>query len=266
MTSVRIVGSLNIEAVTAVPPGGDLHLDLSATTFAYPSGLVAVLCLARDAANLEVTWPEGRDLRNYLARMSVDRAIATIHPGIALLPSVNRHPADLCEVRLFSESEDRDDPVDLVRSAADASSLPGDIPWMLEEGTYEICDNALTHGGWSGGGVIAAQMYRARNEIEYAVGDAGVGMLATLRDEYPSITDDAAAILKASEYGVTRFGQDRRGAGLSETIDQVTGFGGRVVIRSGVDTVTFERGRSWSTRDQERWRGTLVKVIVPVPG
>lgn len=57
--------------------------------------------------------------------------------------------------------------------------------------------------------------------IEYAVGDAGIGIRRSLAEEYPEITDDVSAIIKAREYGATRFGQDQRGAGLSETVDQV---------------------------------------------
>ena len=128
-----------------------------------------------------------------------------------------------------------------------------------------MCDNALTHAQWLGGGVLAAQLYRLRGEIEYAVGDAGVGVLESLRPAYPMVADDAAAIIKAREYGVTRFGQDRRGAGLSETVDQVMTLDGRVVIRSGRATVTFQVSGMSSSISEHPWTGTLVKVVVPLP-
>ncbi len=265
MTSIRPHGpTLNVESLPSVDPGSDVRLDLSMVTWTYPSGLVAVACISQCADSLEVVWPTDVDQQRYLSRMHLDQVIRERHPGVPALPAVRHRPAELCELAFVNGTRDVDRLCDLVRSHADSSRIPTGWAWALEEGTWEICVNALMHSEW-GGGFLAAQHFVQRQEIEYAVGDAGVGIRRSLVAEYPDLADDASAILKAREYGVTRFGQDRQGAGLSETVDQVTALGGRVVVRSGTAIVTFTRGATRTTSTEQPWNGTLVKVVLPLP-
>lgn len=264
MTIVRPRGNLNVEHVPSVQPGMDLVLDLAAVTWTYPSGLVALACLGRDAASLEVVWPDDMDQQRYVSRMHLDRALQAYHSNVAPLPTVRHREAELSELTFFADFRAVDQLADLVRNHADQARISSDWAWAIEEGTWEICANAVTHSEW-GGGFLSAQHYAKRGEIEYAVGDAGIGILRSLAEEYPDITDDVSAIVKAREYGATRFGQDRRGAGLSETVDQVVRLGGQVVVRSGSGMVTFDRGGQTARFTDDPWRGTLVKVVLPLP-
>lgn len=264
MLTLGLSGILRVENVASVQPGQELLLDMSRVTFSYPSGLVAVACLGLDAAELEVVWPHDEDQQRYMSRMHIDRLLQAKHGNLAVLPQVRHHAAELCEAVLFSDTGDVDRLADLVRTYADGARIPADWAWALEEGVWEICVNAITHSEW-GGGVMAAQHYQQRAEIEYGVADAGIGVRSSMVGEYPELADDAEAILKAREYGTTRFGQDQRGAGLSETVDQVTALGGQVVIRSGSALVTFRRTGPTTRFTDEPWRGTLVKVVLPLP-
>jgi anti-sigma regulatory factor (Ser/Thr protein kinase) len=261
---IRARGSLNVEHLPSVEPGSELVLDLSEITWTYPSGLVAVACLSREAAAIEVVWPDDADQQRYMSRMHLDELLQEGHPDVQSLPSVRHRQAELCELTFFADFRGVDRLADLIRSHADDARIPADWAWALEEGTWEICANAITHSEW-GGGFLAAQHYVQHGEIEYAVGDAGVGIRQSLAEEYPAIADDVAAILKAREYGATRFGQDRRGAGLSETVDQVTRLGGQVTVRSGDGFVTFRRDGHTPRFTDGAWSGTLVKVVLPLP-
>ncbi len=257
-------GTLNVESLPSVDPGSDVQLDLSMVTWTYPSGLVALACISRSAASLEVVWPTAVDQQRYLSRMHLDQVLRAQHPGVLPLPDVRHHAAELCEVAFAQQTRDVDQLSDLVRDHAESARIPAEWAEALEEGTWEICDNALVHSDW-GGGFLAAQHYFQRREIEYAVGDAGVGIRGSLLIEYPDLADDVSAILKAREYGATRFGQNTRGAGLSETVDQVTALGGRVVVRSGTAMVTFTCTEARTTYTAQPWNGTLVKVVLPLP-
>jgi len=263
MPTVELSGALRAEDLASVQPGQNVVLDMSRVTFSYPSGLVAVACLGLDAADLEVVWPQDDSQQRYMSRMKLDRLLQTRHGGVPLLPQVQHRSADLYETVLFRDTGEVDGLADLIRSHADNAHIPSEWAWALEEGVWEICINAITHSEW-GGGVMAAQHYQQRREIEYSVADGGIGVRASLVVVYPEIADDAGAILKAREYGATRFGQDERGAGLSETVDQVTQLGGRVVIRSGSALVTFHRAGPTTRFTNEPWHGTLVKVVLPL--
>lgn len=264
MIRIRPGRALNVESLPSVIPDSEVYLDLSAVAWTYPSGLVAVACISRAASSLRIAWPASVDQQRYLSRMNLDRVIRERHPDVPALPSVRRRPAQLCELAFFQQIRDVDRLSDLVRSHADSSGIPSEWAWALEEGAWEICTNALTHSQWDGG-FLAAQHFAQRREIEYAVGDSGIGILASLRVAYPHLVDDGSAIMKAREYGVSRFGQDLQGAGLSETIDQVSALGGRVVVRSGTATVSFTRDAATTMPSELPWKGTLVKVVLPLP-
>lgn len=135
-----------------------------------------------------------------MSRMHLDELLQVSHPNVQALPVVRHRAAELYELTFFTDFHDVDQLADLVRSHADDSRIPADWAWALEEGTWEICANAITHSEW-GGGFLAAQHYVQRGEIEYAVGDAGVGIRQSLGGEYPDIADDVAAILKAAMGG-----------------------------------------------------------------
>jgi hypothetical protein len=264
MVRVQLQGTLDVERISGVEEGDAVVLDLEGVTFTRPSGLVAVACIARNADSLQIIWPIDRDQRVYMSRMELDVSISHFHPSIELLPRVRHRPAELCEASFFEEAMEVERLCDLIADQAKAAQIPVDHSIALEEGAWEICDNAITHSTWAGGGVLAAQYYPARSEVEYAVADAGIGILKSLATEYPDLESDADAIGKAREYGVSRFGQDRRGAGLAETVDQVIGLGGRVVVRSGSATVKFSRRRTRVRELREAWPGTLLKAVLKV--
>ncbi len=266
-SSVEVVLDRNVDmgAIPSVPANRTLSLDMSQAEFFRPSGLVGLACLAKDASRLQVTWPSSQDTRNYLGRMNVDTVLQSIEPGVSGLGSVRHHDAPLCELAFFTGKFEIEKLCDLVRRQLVASRVNPEIQWIVESGAWEICDNATTHSNWEAGGVLAAQLYGKQEQIEFAVADGGVGILATLTDEYPDLKDDAEAIVRASEYGATRFGVNRRGAGLSDTIEAVTQTGGSVTVRSGSAQVVFDGKRQSIVFNSEPWRGTLVKVVVQLP-
>ncbi len=123
----------------------------------------------------------------------------------------------------------------------------------------ELGNNVFDHnlGNWPtnfSGSIIAAQNYPRLNRIEMIVADAGVGFLGSLRNAFPDLTTDIAAIKKGLEGNTGRIGENR-GNGL-KTIQKWTigNFHGILTIHSGGGLVQVDEN------------GTQEKEVAPIVG
>jgi hypothetical protein len=128
-------------------------------------------------------------------------------------------------------------------------------PQVLEtitEGVWEMVGNALEHSGSDA--LVMGQVYLSKrggeapehdDRVQVVIGDVGQGIRASfLATGVRKPTDDREAIDLALEYLVTSVADDPgRGQGLSTTMEQVVGLGGRMVLRSGSAKVSIEAGR-----------------------
>ncbi|HXQ88028.1 MAG TPA: ATP-binding protein, partial [Solirubrobacterales bacterium] len=145
----------------------------------------------------------------------------------------------------------------------------------LSEGVWEMVANGLEHSGADA--AVMAQVYRADrggrppdhdDKVQVVIADIGRGIRASLASSPAhEPASDIDAIDLALEYLVTSVYEDRgRGQGLSTTLEQVTGLGGKMVIRSGAGKVVVENG------DRQREEvpglpGTIVALSLPLyPG
>lgn len=98
----------------------------------------------------------------------------------------------------------------------------------------EMADNIVQHSQAERSGVAG---FRAHNgTFEYVVGDAGVGILESLRrsDEFRNLRDDIEALSLAVLPGVSRFGRESgRGYGFRAVFLPLRGADGAVRLRSG---------------------------------
>lgn len=136
----------------------------------------------------------------------------------------------------------------------------------LEWSVNEITDNVLNHAKSSLPGLVQVGAQREHRRIHFVVADAGRGILASMREGFPLLRDDAEAIGEAVKEGVTRNPDDGQGNGLAGTLRvavQASGsfsiLSGRALLSVYRDTETNEYGDHISRLPQrERYEGTVV--------
>ena len=103
----------------------------------------------------------------------------------------------------------------------------------IEWSVNEITDNVLNHAQSPVGGFVQVTNHSRREQIEFSVCDAGLGIPATLRSHNPKLSTDQEALEKAIQEGVTRDKSIGQGNGLYGTwrISQLSG--GRFELYSG---------------------------------
>lgn len=91
--------------------------------------------------------------------------------------------------------------------------------------------------------VLQKYQYRDGNvEVQIAVGDMGIGMLASQRQKYPSTKDDLEAIKEAFLYGRSGRLSGGGGMGYASVREALGPLKGRVAIRSGKAHIEYQAG------------------------
>ncbi|KAA0215531.1 MAG: hypothetical protein DYG94_07395 [Leptolyngbya sp. PLA3] len=134
---------------------------------------------------------------------------------------------------------------------AEFGGLPAGLRPILAGHLDEIMLNALSHAESAIGCIVAAQVYPTLRCVELAILDLGQTIRGHLTKNplHKSIGDDAQAILRATEEGVSgtpegqvnRLGDPNSGVGLYELRHYCECGGGEMTIVSGAAMVTFGR-------------------------
>ena len=135
------------------------------------------------------------------------------------------------------------------------------------EGLWEPAINSVEHARSDIGAICLAQIWSARDRrlAEFAVADAGVGILETLRRRYPNLSSHKEAIEKALEEGVSGLDDPQRGIGLSTTHDlSRAGADRRLMIVSGDGCVVASPEETGGRTLEKSWPGTLVSLLFPL--
>jgi len=213
-------------------------VDLSQTTFVKPGG-VATLAASIDAfcrtgRTLHVLAPDDFGACNYLARVHFSHFLEQL--GCThTFPAVRENDLGHDLVPLTRVTSGRD--VNALGEAAlsFASAFDENAAQALCRAIGEAGENVTFHSG-SPAGFVAAQRFPSNGHFEFAVADAGYGLLHTLRGS--GAHDHASAIALALTEGVSATGQSNRGYGLSSIESSVTqALGGSLSLLTG-DTLT----------------------------
>lgn len=123
----------------------------------------------------------------------------------------------------------------------------------LEWSVSEITDNVLNHAQ-AAEGIVQASTFSESNAVEFVVADAGVGIPATLEEQ-----DDAKALEKAIQEGVTRNSKTNAGNGLFGSYQIATRSGGAFELISGKAYLVSKSNEGLKLRnDHIPFRGTIV--------
>lgn len=105
----------------------------------------------------------------------------------------------------------------VLHEQAPALAVWGDPVYMA---VSELCGNALQHGRDDLGAYVAAD--RAEGDLStfrLAIADLGIGIPEHIRARHPEWQDDAAAIVRALQRGISGTDDPYRGNGFAEVLD-----------------------------------------------
>lgn len=218
-------------------------MDLSQLTFIDPAGLVSLAVVAERAvaANRRVQFrkPEDNDLVNYLARMRLGDGLDVL--GISHdLPTVRERRLGhrLVELRRFDGQAGLESVV-----SALVETYIRDRPELVQPlyaALDEIAVNVLEHSARSHG-YVALQRFDRTDDVAFAVGDSGIGLLRRLATTSP-VPNDRVAVVRAAQMHVSSISKPGRGRGLGRVIGITGDHRGEVTLVSGTARGVFRRG------------------------
>ena len=129
----------------------------------------------------------------------------------------------------------------------------------------EVMDNVICHAKSELGGFITAQYYpRKNNKIQIVIIDNGIGLLKSLQDNYPEITNEEEAITKALEEGTSGYkatntlyaSRTHAGKGLYILSQIINITDGKLLIVSN-DTI-YRSNQNTFQKIETSFQGTLI--------
>lgn len=210
-----------------------LTVDFSRVEYAYPNGVLPIITslhqLRKDGFSIYVKLPQDDRTRKLFRSVNWAHFLSPKQ----FEKSESTHDRHLV-TRIFTNPEQQksvvDDFMDVVLRSM---SIPRDVISGLEWSINEITDNVLNHSNSPFGGIVQASTYPKHRTIAFAVADGGRGILASMKEGYPTLRTDLQAIGEAIKAGVTRNKKFGQGNGLAGTLNVTTLTGGSFDITSG---------------------------------
>lgn len=162
----------------------------------------------------------------------------------------------------FGGTEDQSEILDKVmrlilrQLETDRSTLKA-IEWSL----WEIMDNVSNHAQSPVGGFVQATAYKNRNQVEFVVSDAGIGIPASMQ-----IDNHATALSEAINEGVTRDKTQNAGNGLYGSYRVAVLSGGQFEIHSlhGLLYVNNPDEGIRNSQETVPYNGTSVRCAITI--
>ena len=225
--AVRRTGNAPAVTIEAVPLSGAIELGCVWTTAAVP---------LRDAIS---AWA-----RSHPHLEAVLRVLAGVRSTVAPFgaPTFEVQPVPLTAAELagheWTEHRDR-----FRRSLIQHAALAGPLAFAIAAAYGEMVDNVVSHAQIPERSAISAvSAFGVENGgFEFAVGDLGRGVWASLRDkkENGAIDSDRVALDAAVRRGATRRSHDR-GSGFSELHKALADLQATLRFRSGSAVLTLD--------------------------
>lgn len=136
------------------------------------------------------------------------------------------------------------------------------VEWALNE----VTDNVLNHSDSIDGGFVQLSYKRnaLRQSVEIVVCDAGIGIPKSLRGAFPEIKDDAEALEKSVQEGVTRNTYTNQGNGLYGSFEISRVSKGKFSLIAGNATLGFDREVVSFKRERIPYDGTIVYAVIDI--
>lgn len=223
----------------------NISLNFKQTEIIYPNGITPLIALAEYYRKIGVAFSIVPPLSVELNRLASfegwfhaldpNRFGAPSKSGYNSLPLMRYANDDELNIAVNSAIEVA------LRNLSMAKSVPEAFEWALNE----LAGNVLHHSEGDGG-YIQMNMFRSAANLSIVVADAGIGVPASMRQEFKDLPNDRIAVETAVQKGITskpNFGQGNGLAGSlalalkSDGYFALTSGGGRLVVDKGVLTV-----------------------------
>src|SRR5690606_20727969 len=118
-------------------------------------------------------------------------------------------------------------------------------------------DNVLNHSKSKFGGLVQASTYPNNGVIAFAVADSGRGILASLKEGFPTLRTDMQALGEAGKARVTRNPAYGEGNGFAGSLRITTLTGGSLEITSCLARTvsTLEETKRKTRRENPKYNG-----------
>ena len=256
-------------------------VDLSRVRFVRPSGLVALSTYVATAVGhgsaVRVVCPRVAGCCDYLATSGVLQHCAGLDVALdgsggreAKAPSTNPRVLPVTPILTGRDAGAVWTRVDtLVERVMGATTTDGrQTARAFSSALHEMAANAARYGTR---GYVAAQRYKnkwdGKSYVEFAIGDTGPGIKATLGGTYPWAprVSDAEVLGRMVREGLSSTGGGR---GYAVVKDFTSDYGGQFDLRSGTGALSLPRGRRdpivGETADV--WSGTFMAGSITVDG
>jgi hypothetical protein len=240
-------------------------LDLSRVTWVEPIGLVGLATFAEAQVamgrRVRLIGPTDPSISSYLSRMRLGTAIDMLG-GQHDLVRVREHDVGeaLLELRRFDGEEGADElAAHVYNKVASMPTVAHALHMALTEIGGNVPQHSLRKRGW-----IAAQESRRLPRFQFAVGDSGCGIRASLAAAV-AVESDAEALRTVLQSAVSSTREPGRGQGILETRRLITRLDGHVQLLSGTG-LAHASAHDVTTRTWQRAvPGTLLQGTVQRP-
>ena len=246
--------SVLTEQINLLEISDQLSLDFSDVGFVNPEAMIILVTaskLAFEKTKRPIIWNKLKsDVYSYLERVNITSIdfIEVKKPKDA--KKFYRSPTqsnNLVEFSIITSWKELGDAISKTKGVLNRwfPNKPIEYRRNLSTLVKETVENSIDHSGeHSNEGICyyAVQKYEHQDggvEIQIAVGDVGVGMLASLRRVYPETKDDEEAILGALVDGKSGRPTGRGGLGYVTIKEALAKLEGRLKIRSGNALVVY---------------------------
>lgn len=265
---------------------GQLLFDARHVRWADPYGMTGLLAIGThlrtqgESALLQL--PESAEVTSYLARMGFLRLAAEAFELHGEARSRRPEASNvLLEITSINSHEDVHGVIDQVMDRAGTILTERLHYSRVDAGMFsmvlsEVCQNIIEHaeaGGWVGIQTYNWARRLGRQVVVIAVMDLGIGFRGSLAREHSARFgdrwSDATALEAAFIHGTTRFRDPGRGQGLKQIRRRVTGWGGKVSIRSGTariaDIPEWDDAQPLET-GLAHFPGAQILIVLPARG
>jgi len=258
----------------------NIVIDLSRVSFIKPPALIGILVLLEGvskmftsgAPNISIFPPKDKSVLDYLLKVEFVEALRSLYdweiPEKDLM-TLGKRILPVIPITRFNNANDVEDIANRMQSTF-RTKLVG-LASLLQPCHVvfsELADNVLHHAESNGGFVLAQQYNYVRGPmLEIAVGDCGIGILASLSKK-PAIAKqvktEQGAIQLAMQDGITCFDNPYRGYGLGHVEWEVKHIAKRsLTVRSGTGYIIIRGGRHMFSDSCSLLRGTIVHTVMP---
>lgn len=179
--------------------------------------------------DVRLIGPEDASTAQRLANMGVGTGLRrAVIPDLSSAQKSSEALLAIHRLKIPQDVEDVSDlAMDVLHEQAPALAVWGDPVYMA---VSELCSNALQHGQDALGAYVAADRVEGDSkQFRLAIADLGIGIPEHIRARHPEWQDDAGAIGRALERGVSGTGDPHRGNGFAEVLDDAAS---KVLVRT----------------------------------